>query len=279
MAQVQYNFKIEDNLKSKAEELSKEFENKQEFLEALLNSYETSKANAGADDIDISKFEDIDIKTKALLNDAFKHILYTLQQNTTSVKQELLSTEQEKKAIAEERAAFQTQIQELQAKHNQDLFTKEQEHKEQQIKKDETITTLEIEIKDISEEKIAFQTQLQAKEKELMQVQSIADQSQAITKENQELRKELKQLETSYKEQIKAKEQELKKLNTQLQAKEKEIYRKDIDIENMQKDIQKLQNDISKYQEDMKEKNKEIKEIEKQNTILSTKLEMQKEPV
>lgn len=277
MAQVQYNFKIEDELKQQAESLSKDFQSKQEFLQALLSSYQAAKANAGDTDIDISKYEDIDAKTKTLLSDAFKHIIYTLQQNSTGIKQELLSVEKEKQFIAEERAAFQTQIQKLQAKHNEELLLKEQEHKEQLSIKDEEIQKIKADIQDISDIKDNLDTKLKEKEKELKQVQSIADQSQSIAAENAELRAIIEEFKINYKKEQKEQEKEFKKLKDLLFEQEKAEYKKDLDIQNMQKDIKTLQNDISKYQEDIKEKDVEIKELEKQNTILATKLEMQKE--
>lgn len=145
MAQSQYNFKIEDELKEEAELLSKDFESKQEFLAALLDGYRSYKNNVADLTIDMSKYEDIDIKTMSLLNETFKHIIYTMQQNTTSTKQQLLSVNEERELMVDERENFKKQIEALKANCNQEaldiqkLYKLEVEEKDIQIEKNEEL--------------------------------------------------------------------------------------------------------------------------------------------
>ena len=129
MAQTQYNFKIEEDLKDEADLLSNDFNNKQEFLQALLSSYKTLKSSNVDTDIDMSKYENINAQTKSMLSDTFKHIIYTLQQNSTTTQQGLISLEKDKKSIEEERESFQKQIEILKAEANQELLDVQKLHK------------------------------------------------------------------------------------------------------------------------------------------------------
>ena len=277
MAQSQYNFKIEDDLKEEAETLSKDFESKQEFLTTLLDSYKTCKSNSAGSDIDMSKYEDIDNQTKSLLNDAFKHIVYTLQQNGSLTRQQLISLEQDKKAIAKEREAFKSQLETIKSESNQQLldvqklFKLELEAKEIQITKAKDLNTL----KDAQLEELKAKVDVSVME--LDQVKVIAKQVELISNENTTLRAELKALNVSSKAMTSDTELKIKELMDLLSEKEKEGYRADIGIKNLEDAVENLKNEIKLEKASATATQLEIKKLEKENTVLSIRFEMFKE--
>ena len=277
MAQSQYNFKIEDDLKEEAETLSKDFESKQEFLTTLLDSYKTCKSNSSNSDVDMSKYEDIDNQTKSLLNDAFKHIVYTLQQNGSLTRQQLISLEQDKKAIAKEREAFKSQLETIKSESNQQLldaqklFKLELEAKEIQITKAKDLNTL----KDAQLEELKAKVDVSVME--LDQVKVIAKQVELISNENTTLRAELKALNVSSKAMTSDTELKIKELMDLLSEKEKEGYRADIGIKNLEDAVENLKNEIKLEKASATATQLEIKKLEKENTVLSIRFEMFKE--
>ena len=277
MAQSQYNFKIEDDLKEEAETLSKDFESKQEFLTTLLDSYKTCKSNSSNSDVDMSKYEDIDNQTKSLLNDTFKHIVYTLQQNGSLTRQQLISLEQDKKAIAKEREAFKSQFETIKSESNQQLldaqklFKLELEAKEIQITKAKDLNTL----KDAQLEELKAKVDVSVME--LDQVKVIAKQVELISNENTTLRAELKALNVSSKAMTSDTELKIKELMDLLSEKEKEGYRADIGIKNLEDAVENLKNEIKLEKASATATQLEIKKLEKENTVLSIRFEMFKE--
>ena len=277
MAQSQYNFKIEDDLKEEAETLSKDFESKQEFLTTLLDSYKTCKSNSSNSDVDMSKYEDIDNQTKSLLNDTFKHIVYTLQQNGSLTRQQLISLEQDKKAIAKEREAFKSQLETIKSESNQQLldvqklFKLELEAKEIQITKAKDLNTL----KDAQLEELKAKVDVSVME--LDQVKVIAKQVELISNENTTLRAELKALNVSSKAMTSDTELKIKELMDLLSEKEKEGYRADIGIKNLEDAVENLKNEIKLEKASATATQLEIKKLEKENTVLSIRFEMFKE--
>ena len=277
MAQSQYNFKIEDDLKEEAETLSKDFESKQEFLTTLLDSYKTCKSNSSNSDVDMSKYEDIDNQTKSLLNDTFKHIVYTLQQNGSLTRQQLISLEQDKKAIAKEREAFKSQLETIKSESNQQLldvqklFKLELEAKEIQITKAKDLNTL----KDAQLEELKAKVDVSVMELEQMKV--IAKQVELISNENTTLRAELKALNVSSKAMTSDTELKIKELMDLLSEKEKEGYRADIGIKNLEDAVENLKNEIKLEKASAAATQLEIKKLEKENTVLSIRFEMFKE--
>ena len=277
MAQSQYNFKIEDELKEEAEVLSKDFQSKQEFLTVLLDSYKTCKSKAVDTDIDMNGYENVNAQTKLMLSDTFKHIIYTLQQNSTSTQQGLIALEQDKKSITKERENFQTQIEIIKAESNQELLDAQKLHKLELEAKDIQITNAA----EMQKEKDAQLTDLQSKVKEsqaeLDQVKLIAQQVKTIIDENALMRKELADINASTKAVADATAFKIKELTDLLAQKEKEAYRADMTLENVNKTIETLKQDIETQKVVMAERNSELKSLEKENIILTTKLEMQTE--
>ena len=231
---TQYNFKIEEDLKAELEATQQQsnVQNKEEFLIALLNSYKSYQANNIDTEIDLDKYETVSKQTKRVINEAFKHILATLESNNTNTKQQALTLEKESLSLADERKAFKEQIEHLQADHNQKLLDMDNQHKEELQHKDEEIEKLKKDIQYISDNKDTLTTQLSEVQKELKQVQTIAEQVQSISEANKELREELSKTDKQYKEQMTEKEKELQYQFQKLQELEKENIKNEVSIEN-----------------------------------------------
>ena len=274
MAQSQYNFKIEDELKEEAELLSKDFESKQEFLAALLDGYRSYKNNVADLTIDMSKYEDIDIKTMSLLNETFKHIIYTMQQNTTSTKQQLLSVNEERELMVDERENFKKQIEALKANCNQEaldiqkLYKLEVEEKDIQIEKNEELQKNHF--------KLLAETEKKAKDiqVELEQVKLIAKQVETITSENSLFRKEMNEINVASQAIVDGTASKLKELAYLLTEEEKKVFKAELEFINLEKTIEASKLEFGNIKTEIRDKNLEIKNLEKENTILSTKLEL-----
>jgi chromosome segregation ATPase len=274
MAQSQYNFKIEDELKEEAELLSKDFESKQEFLAALLDGYRSYKNNVADLTIDMSKYEDIDIKTMSLLNETFKHIIYTMQQNTTSTKQQLLSVNEERELMVDERENFKKQIEALKANCNQEaldiqkLYKLEVEEKDIQIEKNEELQKNHF--------KLLAETEKKAKDiqVELEQVKLIAKQVETITSENSLFRQEMNEINVASQAIADGTASKLKELAYLLTEEEKKVFKAELEFINLKKTIEASKLEFGNIKTEIRDKNLEIKNLEKENTILSTKLEL-----
>lgn len=274
MAQSQYNFKIEDELKDEAELLSKDFESKQEFLIALLESYKAHKNNVVDVDIDMSKYESINTQTKSLLAEAFKHIIYTVQQNTTLTKQQLISVDKDKKLIADEREEFKTQIKTLEANCNQKVLDAQKLHKEEQETKDIQIAKNEDLHKQKLKQLIDSELKIKDIQTELEQVKLIAKQVEMIANENSFLRKEISDSNAFSQAKTEATASKIKEFTDLLAEKEKELYRASIELKNLEKVVETLEVNLEKVKLESKDKDLEMKNLEKENIVLSTKLEM-----
>ncbi|MCK5293061.1 MAG: hypothetical protein KAJ49_00290 [Arcobacteraceae bacterium] len=280
---TQYNFKVESELKEELDRLQEEsgVAGKEEFLQELLGGYKHCKANQVDTEIDLSKYDSVSKQSKTVICDAFKHILATIEANNTNNKQQALTLEQDKLSISDERKSFSEQTQILTAKHNQNILDTSDVHKQELLKKDDTIDTLNIKVKDILNSQDILNEQLENSKKELEQVQSIAEQVQSITITNKELRTELTQSTTSYNQQLllidkNNKEQEVRH-NQQLEEKiyqikelEQTSFKNQLLSLNKDKEIELLKEQLL----ELKNKENQIRILEKENIVLSTKLEI-----
>ena len=266
---TQYNFKIEDTLKEELEEIQQnsDISSKEEFLSQLLNSFKQQQANSIDTSIDMSQYEDIESKTKTMLTDTFKHIIYTVQANTANMKQQAVGVEKEKLAIIEERTAFQKHIEELKAQHNQELINAQKKYDEGLKVNAEKVTDLENLLKEKISEIEKVEKETTSLKQELEQSKQVAKQVKVVIDENKELREATR----SYKEESEDKlstlqkqyANELAEASLTIKKLEQTNFKREFEIDDLSKKINKLQ-----------ELEKDIKQLEKENTILSTKLEM-----
>jgi len=100
---LQYNFKIDANLKSELEKtlLESHSSNKSEFLGNMLKAYQAQKASSTQTELDLSKYESVSEEAKNAIGKSFKHILTLLDANSSTVKQEQIKIHEAYKSIKE----------------------------------------------------------------------------------------------------------------------------------------------------------------------------------
>jgi acyl transferase domain-containing protein len=274
VAQVQYNFKIDEELKDTAEELSKEFSSKQEFLSSMLDSYKQFKQQNLDTDIDMSQYNDIETNTKQVLYEAFKHIIYTIQAHNTNNKQLAISVEQDKIFIEKERESFNQQIADIQATHNEELLKVSAQHKAELQNKETLSQQMSETNKKLSLELTELMRTMESKQKEIEDLKLIAGHTQSISNENTLLRKEIEKVNSALKAQSDATVHQIKELTDLLSIKEKDAYKADMKLESLEKSFETLKIEVENEKAQLNSKELQIRELEKENTILSTKLEM-----
>jgi hypothetical protein len=284
---TQYNFKIEDKLKQELDLLQEQSgtTGKEDFLSKLLDGYKHCKVNNIETNIDLSKFESVSKQTKIIILDAFKHILSTIESNNTNNKQQALLLEKDKVTILNERKSFKEQINNINAQHNEELLNLDKEQKEQLLLKNDEISKLKLNIRDIEKSKNILSLQLINIKKELVQVQSIAEQVQNITKSNQELRVELSKstniynqrlldLDKEQKEQLLLKNDNIKEQLEQIKKLEENKFKSEFLSDNKDKEIEILKKELEELKNETINKDDRARELEKDNIILNTRLEI-----
>lgn len=274
MAQVQYNFKIDEEIKDTAEELSQDFSNKQEFLFAMLESYKQCKDQSADTDIDMSLYEDIESKTKSILSDTFKHIIYTIQQNTSMVKQQLISVEEDKKLITDERATYKQRLEVLNAETNQKILDAQELYKQELEERDIKIVQSQELIQNKNTKIIELEKKAQDTSVELEQIKIIAQQVQAVISENTVLRAELSDAKASIKTTMDDANIKNKELASIIAETEKEAYKRELEVTHLKNSIESLRIELNAEKASVSKINLEVKNLEKENTILTTKLEI-----
>ncbi len=237
---VQYNFKIEEELKAKLEKALDESraDNKSDFLEQMVSAYivhQSSELNA---DIDLSKYENVNAQTKEAMNNAFRHILTTLDGNFSNTKQEAIYLDAERKALVEKEEVYKNEILKLKADTSTELEAVRAEASTlvANAKEKAEYLSSELETAKASKEEI---------EKEFANVSKVADQVRFITNENKELREINRTSET----QAKTKEAELleqiKEITDELTSTKEASFREEIESKNKDKEIQALKDQLA----------------------------------
>ena len=274
---TQYNFKIEDELKQELDSLQSESDvnSKEDFLNTLLSGYKQAKAMQIDTEIDLSKYDTVSKQTKTVIYDAFKHILATIESNSTNNKQQALLLEKDSLLIVEERKDFEVQLEQLKSKFNQELVNLNEEHKQQLSLKDDEVSKIKSDMQKTEDSKSLLDIQVKDLKQELAQVKTIAEQVQTVSDINKDLRneitlhnQELVSLDEEHKQQLSLKEEEFQKKEDQVKELEKTSFQSELIFKNQTKEIELLKEEILK----LSEKDNQIKELEKQNTILETKL-------
>ena len=262
---VQYNFKIEDELK---QELEQELEqssinNKEDFINELLQSYKQCQANNTDYDIDLSKYESVPRQTKEIITEAFKHILKNIEANTSNNRQIIISLEQEKKTVSKKKKEFDIKLKELENENNRKILELENKFKQELEIKDKLLETYKKETIEVGENKQVVIKQLSDTQKELQQTQSIATQVQSITKANKELREEFRANEEKHKKDIEELKREIENKSTELQELHENNFKADFLNKQQRERIKELEERLTDF-----------KRIEIENIQLKTKLEI-----
>lgn len=262
---VQYNFKIEEDLKTKLEKALEESgaASKSDFLEKMVAAYISHQASEINTNIDLSKYENVNKQTKEVMNNAFRHILTTLDANFSNTKQEAIYLDQERKALAEKEEVYKNEILELNASTSTKMeeVRKEADTLVSNAKEKAEYLSSELETLKVSKEEI---------EKEFANVSKVADQVKFITDENKELREinrtgdiESKKREVELTDQI-------KEVAAKLTSIKETLFKEEIESKNKDKEIQALKDQLVQV---IKSDDKNISSLKAEHKELVEKLD------
>ena len=210
---TQYNFKIEEALKEKIEEvLEKTDLNKGELLEKMLQSYEIQLSTIDTN-IDFKEIDFLSQKDKEAFQKAFLYGIRKIEENTSRTKQEYIYIDTEKKSLIEKEELQKAEMEKVKLEYL------------------EKFNTFENEIKKLSSSLSQKDTQLKELQIELSRVSKVSEQVEFISNENTSLRLDLKTIEKEKKD-IEATNQ---KAISSLELSMKKAIEK---VENEKKDIQ-----------------------------------------
>lgn len=264
---VQYNFKIEDELKAGLEKALEESsaENKSDFLEQMLSAYIVHKSSAVNTDIDLSRYENVNSQTKEAMNNAFKHILATLDSNFSNTKQEAIYLDAERKALAEKEEVYKNEILKFKADTSTELEAVKAE-----------ASTLVANAKDKAEylysELEAIKESKEELEKEFRNVSAVADQVKFITDENKELREINRTDDTQAKNREAELLKQIKEIAKELTSIKEASFRETVESESKDNEIHSLKDqlaqlakiseeDIASFKAETKTLNKELIQV------------------
>lgn len=129
MSQVQYNFKVDEEIKVKAEELSKKYDSKQDFLAAMITSLQEQLENKHNTDLDLSKYTEIDKGAKEVIYQSFRYILNNVETSIMNIKKEAEDLELEKKELESIKSGLKEEKNKLLAECNEDRLQVLASHK------------------------------------------------------------------------------------------------------------------------------------------------------
>ncbi len=241
---VQYNFKIEEELKAELDKALGESgaENKTAFLQEMVTAFNAHKASTVDTDLDLSKYESVNVNTKEALSDAFKHILTTLDANFSNAKQEAIYIDTEKKALIEKEESFKHDLLELSAEASRNMEVVRSEAKAQVAEADDRAQVAEA-------KRAEFEARCVELEKEFVNVSKVADQVQVVTAENKDLRESMRMDEASNKATVEGLSTQLKILTDKLTEVEQTAFKAEIQTEQKDKEINSLTEQLSAEKE------------------------------
>ena len=249
MATVQYNFKIEETLKEEIEKklMQSGAENKAEFLQEVISSYIPTKSN-----IDMSKFDNVNKDSKEAIHKAFKHIIGLLDTNISYTKQEAIYIEIDKEKLTEEREAFVSNIEKINAEHKTELEKIQSENKEVLAITIGEKEELALQVKNFKKDSLKINT-------ELNNAQKIAEQVNTVIEENKGLREVIKEGKTKENNLLK----ELNTINKAISKNKEDLIKAELTLANKDKEIAELKKSIDNNTKHLQEIKKEVSILEK----------------
>jgi hypothetical protein len=181
---TQYNFKLPQELKDKVEKalVDSGLEGKNEFLEDMVQIYSTHLIDSKEDmNEEIAAYKHINTQSKEVLSKTFSHLLSTIDYNFSSMLQEKIEMEEERKKLAEKTTLLDQELDKMKLVYLEERKEWEANAKEElhllRDEKEKLAETLEI-------ERLAS---VKVKE-ELSSLSVIAEQTSSVMVENKELR-------------------------------------------------------------------------------------------
>jgi hypothetical protein len=195
---TQYNFKLPQELKDKVEKalVDSGLEGKNEFLEDMVQIYSTHLIDSKEDmNEEIAAYKHINTQSKEVLSKTFSHLLSTIDYNFSSMLQEKIEMEEERKKLVEKTTLLDQELDKMKLFYLEERKELESNSKEElrllRDEKEKLAETLEL-------ERLAS---VKVKE-ELSSLSVIAEQTSSVMVENKELRASNTLMEKEHREKM-----------------------------------------------------------------------------
>jgi hypothetical protein len=238
MAQI--NFTVSDELKAEMDEAQAKSgaENKPQFLKQMVQALTLHQANAIDTDIDLSKYEAVNNSTKTALNEAFKHILTTIDANFSATKQDAVYVTLEKKALIAKEKAFDEQLLKVtaDAKSLIELVRTESS---------EAVSKAQFAVVLANESKAKLDVKLVELTKELETMSQVANQVEFISTENKELRASISAIADTHKAEVQSLSDSLTMTTSELTTANQSLFKAEIEGKAKDAEIARLMEQLA----------------------------------
>ena len=251
----QYNFKISSELEEKVKKALEDsgLNGKSELLEEMVTVYSSHLVNRDSEvNLDISAYKHINSKTKEILEKTFNHILSSMDYNFSTVLQEKIFIEDEKKRLEDKSTELDNLVDKLKIEQLEEckvLETKYEDKINILLKEKENLND------ELDKKSLSF-IQLQ---KEFSAISTIAEQTSSIINENKELRAKVLLMEKEHREELS---------NLDKRYKEEITKTKKNNLENIKAleekhliEVNRLKVSINKFEESLLVKDKKLFEV------------------
>ena len=195
---TQYNFKLPQELKDKVEKalVDSGLEGKNEFLEDMVQIYSTYLIDSKEDmHEEIAAYKHINTQSKEVLSKTFSHLLSNIDYNFSSMLQEKIEMEEERKKLAEKTTLLDQELDKMKLFYLEERKALEADYKEElRLLRDEK----EKLAKTLEEERVSL---VKVKE-ELSSLTTIAKQTSSVMSENKDLRASKTLMEEEHREKM-----------------------------------------------------------------------------
>lgn len=247
MMMKQYNFKITPELEEKVKKALNDsgLSGKSEFLEEMVTVYASHLVNRDDTiDLDISAYKHINNKTKEVLEKTFNHLLSSMDYNFSSLLQEKVFIEQEKKRLDEKSLELDGQVDRVKVELLEEQKVLEAQYSEK--------VRLLLEEKELLEGKLDNEHSLLIKvNKELSSLSTIAEQTSSVIEENKELRAKVLLMEREHRDallglderhkvEVSSLNEHIEESQALLRSEEKKLFEVSHSLERCQEDLRLL---------------------------------------
>ena len=238
-ASPQFNARIDEELKRVIDEIGKKTgKSRPELLNEFVRVYQTKKANDEFSDIDLTKYDNLSNPLKESIHNTFGHLLNAVNGNLSTLKQSVIHTEEEKKALSKKEKEYTTEIEFIKSNAAKELLAYKEEKEALTLEMNAQIELWKNHSNDLGESNKALQ-------KEFDNVNKIADQVQVVTAENKDLRETTREVEAEYKASLNELNDQIKSLSEELTETKQSIFREKLDSENKEAMIKSLKEELS----------------------------------
>jgi len=205
MPAIQYNFKIDEELKSEIESAMQDAnaESKAHFLAEMFSVWQRQRAKGiTLSDEELAKYEGISTATKKAIKDAFTLISRQLDgelASLASAKQKVLVEAEE---LVKEREEIQNELAKVKAETAEEIKTIKAKHSEEVEELKKTLSDREKELESVKSQNTDMQKQIESLKAIEEQVKAVMENNQVLRSEREELEKELDRTKKFAKEEI-----------------------------------------------------------------------------